>query len=301
MGPAARVDQLISVNASVGPGAAGVATDCSFDASLAPAALPARTRRIDVYDAATRAWSRFGDMPTSMSHVITAVDGRDVYFIGGYIGTGPGYQQQFGTREVWRYNVDSNTYTRLPDLPAARAGGGAAVLGRNLHYFSGNNSSRNDVGDHYVLNLDDPAAGWTTRAALPQGRSHMGYTTFGGRIYAIGGQTGNDEALTTQTAVHAYDPATDTWTARASMPRAISHISSSTFVMGGRILVAGGETAHNRPTAEVYAYDPAADAWARLTSLPAARFSGVAGAIDGLIYFTSGSSQATTYRGTPAP
>jgi N-acetylneuraminic acid mutarotase len=256
--------------------------------------------RADVYDPATNTWSRIADMPRRLTHAGTVADGRDVYFVGGYIGTGPGYQQQFGTAEVWKYNVDSDTYTRMADLPAARAGGGAAVIGRTLHYFSGNNSARQDVGDHYALNLDNPGAGWSARAALPGARSHMGYTAFAGRIYAIGGQTGNDEGLTTKNAVHAYDPATDTWTARAAMPKAISHISSATFVLGGRIVVAGGETAHNRPAADVFAYDPATDTWAALNNLPAARFSGVAAAIGDLAYFTGGSGQTTTYRGTPA-
>ena len=255
--------------------------------------------RSDVYDPATNSWTRIADMPRRLTHAGTVADGRDVYFVGGYIGTGPGYQQQFGTTEVWKYNVDTNAYTRLPDLPAPRASGGAAVLGRKLHYFSGNNSSRQDVGDHYVIDLDNLAAGWSTRAALPTARSHMGYLTLGGLIYAIGGQTGNDAGLTTKAAVHTYNPASDTWTPRASLPKAISHISSATFVMGGRIIVAGGETGHREPISDVIAYDPAADKWTTLSPLPALRFSGVAAEIGGLIYFTSGSGKSETWRGTP--
>jgi N-acetylneuraminic acid mutarotase len=256
--------------------------------------------RSDVYDPAADAWTRIADMPRRLTHAgVTAVD-RAVYFAGGYIGTGNGFEQQFGTVEVWKYDVDANSYSRMPDLPVARAGGGLVALGRELHFFSGNNSARQDVGDHYVLNLDDPAAGWSTRAALPNPRSHMGYVALGGKIYAVAGQTGNDEGLTTQTSVHAYDPATDTWTARAPLPTATSHISSATFVMGGRIVVAGGETANGSPAASVFAYDPDANSWVKLTSLPAVRFSGVAGAIDGKVYFTTGSSQRTTYVGTPA-
>lgn len=255
--------------------------------------------RSDVYDPATDTWTRIADMPTRLTHAGAAADGRDVYFVGGYIGTGPGYKQQFGTLEVWRYNVDADAYSRLPDLPAARAGGGAAVIGRTLHYFGGNDAARQDVGDHFALNLDNPDAGWSSRAALPDARSHMGYAALGGLIYAIGGQTGNDEGLTTTAAVHAYDPAADAWSPRASMPKAVSHVSSSTVVIGGRILVFGGETGHNQPIADAYAFDPAANAWATLTPLPAPRFSGVAAAIGDLLYFTSGSSKQDTFLGTP--
>jgi N-acetylneuraminic acid mutarotase len=256
--------------------------------------------RSDVYDPAANSWTQIADMPRRLTHAGVAVVGHDVYFAGGYIGIGRAYTQQFGTKEVWRYNVDDDSYTRMPDLPADRAGGGLVAVGRELHYFGGNNAARQDVADHYVLSLDDTGAGWSARAAMSGGgRSHMGYVELGGKIYAIGGQIGNDEALTTKSLVQVYDAATDTWTNKASMPKGISHISSATFVMGGRIVVIGGETAHNASIGDAYAYDPGTDKWTKLTSLPAPRFSGVAAAIDGVIYFTSGSSQRTTYRGTP--
>ena len=108
-------------------------------------------------------------------------------------------------------------------------------------------------------------------------RSHMGYVNFNDRIYAIGGQRGNDDALVAQSVVEVYDPATDTWSAKRSMPKGVNHISSSTFVMGGRILTLGGQTSHNSPIADTYAYDPDdRHVGRRLSPLPTARFSGVA-------------------------
>jgi N-acetylneuraminic acid mutarotase len=223
--------------------------------------------------------------------------GRDVYLAGGYIGTGPGFQQQFGTDEAWRYNVDANAWTPVTKLPAALAGGGLVALGNQLHYFGGNDSGRNDVAVHYVLDLDNPLA-WTSAAALPSGRSHLGYAALGGKIYAIAGQFGNDHALNTQTFVHVWDPASPgVWTQLVGIPAATSHIASSTFVFGNRIIVAGGEHDHEDSTADVYAFDTLSGTWSTLTSLPAARFSGAARAIEGVFYFTTGSSQTTTYRG----
>jgi N-acetylneuraminic acid mutarotase len=253
--------------------------------------------RSDVYDPITNAWSRLPDLPRRLTHAGVAVDGHDVYFAGGYIGTGPGYEQQFGTNEVWRFNVDTREYTRMVDLPTELAGGGLVALGRQLHYFGGNNASRNDVAVHYVLNLDNATA-WTSAAALPSGRSHLGYATLNGQIYAIGGQFGNDAALTTQNLVHVWDPASPgAWTRLANLPAATSHIASSTFVAGNRIIVAGGERDHEDPTGAVFAYDALTNTWDTLTPLPAERFSGAARAIEGVLYFTGGSSLKTTYRG----
>ena len=72
----------------------------------------------------------------------------------------------------------------------------------------------------------------------------------------------------------------------------------TTIVFGNRIITMGGETAHGVASNLVYAYDPSTNTWAAMTKLPAARFSGVAAEIDGFIYFTTGSSTTTTWKGT---
>ena len=254
--------------------------------------------RSDVYDPASNTWTKVTDMPTRLTHSGVAVVGTDVYFAGGYVGIGSsGYNQTFGVRDVRKFSTTTKTWSTLPQLPVALAGGGLVALGRTLHYFSGNNSSRNDVGNHYELNLDNTAAGWITRAALPDPRSHFGYATRGRFIFAIGGQHGNDDGLTTVQSVHRYDPLSNSWAKRADVPIAVSHIASATFVHNGKIIVAGGEIAHETPTARVYSYDTEANKWSSLGYLPAARFSGVGAAIGEIIYFTGGSSQRTTWRG----
>jgi N-acetylneuraminic acid mutarotase len=250
----------------------------------------------------TNAWSPIAPMPTRLTHAGVAVDGHDIYVAGGYIGTsstGTGWAQKFGVTDVWKYNVDTNVWSAFtPKLPKEVAGGGLVLLGRELHWVSGNNNQRQDIGDHFVLDLNNLAAGWTTATPLPSGRSHLGVVALGGKIYAVGGQFGNDELLTTQKFVHVWDPANPgVWTQLADLPTAISHIASSTFIFGDRIIVAGGETAHTKPTDLVYAYDPAKNEWAAMSKLPAPRFSGVAGEIGGEIYYTTGSSQTTTWKG----
>ena len=257
------------------------------------------TRRAFVYDPTTNAWTPIADLPKGVTHAGMATDGTDIFYAGGYIENAAQTGQIFGTREVWRYSPATNAYTALPLLPVERAGGQLVVLGGELHYFGGTNLARTqDVGDHYVLALSGGTS-WTTKASLPNPRHHMGAAVLDGFIYAIGGQHGHDDALVTQADVHAYDAATDTWTQRASLPSARGHIASATVLLGGRIVVAGGETSHGAGIAAVTAYDPALNAWTALTALPAARVSGVAGVIAGELYYTTGSGTATTYKGVP--
>jgi N-acetylneuraminic acid mutarotase/fibronectin type 3 domain-containing protein len=257
---------------------------------------------IDVYDPATDTWTSLDEpMPTPLTHIGAALEGQDIYFAGGYVGL-QGGGQIFATDEVWKFNVDSLEWTPLPPLPEARGSGGLAIIEGNLHFFAGSDIRRHDRSEHWILSLDDLEAGWRSAPALVPGRNHHAAVTLGGKIYSIGGQQGQDAAHTALELVTVWDPATSTWTEAAPLPIPLSHISASVFVMGERIIVAGGEIAHDRPVANVWAYSPSEDTWTELTSLPAPRRSGVAGTIDGEIIFTAGGNPgfaADTYRGVP--
>jgi|GEM_PF-4886558 len=268
------------------------------------------TSRAYVYNPATNVWSALAPMPPmngtgygGVTHAGLTTDGTNIYFAGGYTAGMGGTGQIFGTREVWRYNVAANTYTRLPDLPADRASGQLAYLNGALHHIGGGNKARTvDVGDHYVLPLQPLGTAWRTAAPLPNPRHHAGVAVLDGKIYYIGGQRGHDHALTTQTDVHVYNPATNAWTQVQGLPRGRGHISGATFVHDNRIFVLGGEIAHGTSVRDVTAYDPATNTWTAYTPLPAIRSSGVAGVINGTLYYTTGSSSRTTYKGTfPQP
>lgn len=257
--------------------------------------------RADVYNPTNNTWNRIKDLPNPLTHTGTAVDGRDIYLAGGYPGKPTG-GQSFATRNVWKYNVDTNTWVAMPSLPEARGSGELALLGRELHFFGGVDANRVDKEHHWVLSLDGGTS-WTPAAPLPNPRSHLGDAVIDGKIYAIGGQQGTDQNLVTQDSVHMWNPAyPDTWTTVASLPRARSHISAATFVMDNRIIVAGGEVSHGISVSDVTAYEPLSDTWTVLTPLPAPRHSGVAGNIGEQIFYTTGNNrgmQSTTYKGVP--
>jgi N-acetylneuraminic acid mutarotase len=235
-------------------------------------------------------WTQLRNMPNKgVTHAGMTNDGTNIFYAGGYIANAAWTGQIFGTKAVWRYNVAADTYTALPGLPVERAGGQLEHLNGWLHYFGGTNKARTeDVTDHWALQLSNTAAGWQRRASITNGRHHMGSAVLGGKIYAIGGQHHHDEHLVTQSTVEVYDPATDRWTTRASIPRARGHISSSTFVLSGRIVVAGGEISHGTRIADVDAYDPGSNTWVSLTPLPQTKASGVAGPYEGGFLYSGG-------------
>src|SRR5690242_17466612 len=54
---------------------------------------------------------------------------------------------------------------------------------------------------------------WTRMAPMPTKRNGLAAVTMGGTVYAVGGSQGSPVAT-----LEAYDPATNSWTSKMSMP-----------------------------------------------------------------------------------
>jgi N-acetylneuraminic acid mutarotase len=151
----------------------------------------------------------------------------------------------------------------------------------------------------------DPAAdSWKALAPLPTKRGSPVAVTVGDRMYVIGGAT----TLPGSTAVHParphysvgaveeYDPGTNTWRARASIPTPRNHATAG--VVNGKIYVIGGRvggafvSSGSSNVGIVEEYDPAADAWgAPRARMPSPRSAMASGTWGGRIYVTGGEGQ----------
>ncbi|WP_310584524.1 NPCBM/NEW2 domain-containing protein [Deinococcus sp.] len=257
------------------------------------------TSRAYRYDLAQNIWTMLAAMPAGgVTNAGITTDGRFIYYAGGNTPDSSGNGQVFGSRRVYRYDPFSDSYSRLPDLPADLGAGQLQQVGGKLHSFGGLDATRTiDLASHHVLSLTEANATWTPAAPLPQPRNNLGSAVLNGKIYAIGGQTGIDAGLVTHSSVYAYDPGTDAWSTLSSLPFGRGHISNSTFVMAGRVVVVGGETGHVVPVSDVSAYDPVTNSWQALTPLPERRASAVAAATDNQhIYITSGINPAAQFQ-----
>lgn len=113
-----------------------------------------------------------------------------------------------------------------------------------------------------ILSAQDFA--WVPRASYP-GTGTMGAFTFvlGGKGYVAGGYNGSSAT----SALWCYDPATNTWSQRASLPSARRHGTS--WTLNGKGYVVCGFNGSNQRTNTVLEYDPVADSWTTRTPLPA--------------------------------
>ncbi|MEO1235693.1 MAG: malectin domain-containing carbohydrate-binding protein [Planctomycetota bacterium] len=225
-----------------------------------------------VYDIRNDEWTRLADMPTAVNHLNVVYDEvlNQAWFVGGFKGEFPGEP----TDEAWIYDVATDTWSAGPALPDELSSGATAIVGRELHYVGGFPTRDQDgVTDHYVLDLDNLGAGWSTSVAAPIGRGHASAAVVGDTLYIFGGQNHHRSSPTDLDEVYAFDTVTDTWSRKADLPFVWSHNEPSTFVANGRVFIAGGrnrpgDSSNRNQVNDFYAYDPELDVWIRLPELP---------------------------------
>lgn len=263
------------------------------------------TRRVYSYDMATRQYKNLASLPSSAAgnHMGVATDGQNIYTVAGQIGNTYGQ----GTNTVWKYNIAANTWTQFKSLPEIRFGGAAFVINGVLHFVAGDKADRETpTADHWAINLSDPNASWVRKASLPRAADHLSHATINGKVYLFGGEHGhhglgvNDEnGYIQHNNTYQYDPATDTWTSKASLPQATSHIEGSTLVINGQAVLMGGLLDGGSPanTNKVQVYDPVTNTWKVLNTRFPKRFIGAAsGYWNGKIYLSEGYSPDETDR-----
>jgi N-acetylneuraminic acid mutarotase len=264
------------------------------------------TRTYAVYDPAANTWKVLGNLPAGMAetHLGVATDGRTIWFMGGFAGD---VRQDVDPSQVvsggfWSYTPSTGAWKRLGSMPKARGAGTLALVGRTLHYVGGNLADRvTNSADHFTYDLDTGA--WGTKKPIPDGKDHLSSVVLGGKIYVLGGEHGHDELQDQQRDAHVYDPATDSWRSIANLPIAKSHDEWGTFVLDGRIVMAGGQIVKQDATANVVAYDPSTNRWTTLPSLPAPRQGAVVQPVGNVVVITGGAvrpaqPKATTWKGT---
>ena len=224
------------------------------------------TDQTAVYDPDADTWTKIAPLPIPVTHVGSAIVDRQVWLVGGFAVLG--FNQAID--HVYIYDVDANTWSVGPSLPEVRSAGALVRLGRKLHYISGLKNRNDGVVDHFVLDLDEPGGPqtWNTLAPIPETSNHLSGIAVGGKIYAIGGQVNHDIDPFDVDFSYEYDPVTDSWTQKASMPIPRSHMEPGTFVIDGKIILVGGKDGTFTCSDRVSSYDPKTDTWTELFTVP---------------------------------
>lgn len=182
-------------------------------------------------------------------------------------------------------------WTSMPADLVVRRDAAAVALDEQVYVIGG---SRQDLGmfpgptTPIVARFDPATATWAEMAPLAVSRSAFAAAVVDGRILAIGGLSRPPLSGSFLVAtVEQYDPATNVWSPRASLPTARHRIAAAT--LGGRVYVVGGLTGSEfEPLATVESYDPVADTWRAEPSLLHSRHGARAAAFGGRLVVAGG-------------
>lgn len=207
-------------------------------------------RDVDAYNPATNAWTSRADMPVRRGATnIPAVLNGKVYVTGGVNSVGR------ATRTVLIYTPATNTWARSADsLPQAMVYSQTAALGGKLYVQAGYRLYRYDPSLHT----------WKRLASVPHDHGRGAAGVINGRWYVAGG--GNHRYG--QRWVDVYDPATNTWATKASMPT-IDYPAIG-VVRGGKLYAIGQR---------VQVYDPVTNRWSTRATMSEPRTEVAAGTI----------------------
>ena len=179
-----------------------------------------------------------------------------------------------------------NFWESKAEMPTARGGFGVAVVNGKIYAIGGYNL---DSGYLSTNEEYDPATDtWTTKEPMPTPRTDLAIAVYQNKIYVIGGHRLVPSGYEVFGTNEVYDPLTDTWETKTSMPTNRSMLRAN--VVDGKIyLIGGGYPTYlgigRRDTNEVY--DPLTDSWTTKTPMPTAEFLYASAVVDNKIYVMS--------------
>ncbi len=171
----------------------------------------------------------------------------------------------------------------ISKAPLPRSISGLAILDERIYGFARSAT--------YEYN---PATDtWLSKSPMPSPRSSFGTAVHQDKIYLIAGleKTDLNGVATCSSANQAYDPLTDSWENKASLPTAREQLEAN--VVGDKIYLIGGRTGGQYSTSvglnEVY--DIATDTWTTKTPMPYPVVAYASAVVDGKIYVMGGQGE----------
>jgi N-acetylneuraminic acid mutarotase len=184
---------------------------------------------VEAYDPVTDTWTIKRPMPTPRVHTSVGVIGGLIYVVGGWM-------YEIGTvATVDAYDPATDTWISKASLPEIRSAK-IAVIDGMLYAIGGEGVDGYSLG---TVEAYDPATDtWTPRQSMPNSRGAFGIGVINGAIYVAGGANSSDSSFTYLSNLDRYDPRTDTWSERASMPAARFNFNAT--VVDGVFYAPGG-------------------------------------------------------------
>lgn len=219
---------------------------------------------VQVYDPRADKWQIAAPLPTPLNHLTAAAANGKIYVIGGQTSESSDPVKAGFVNTVYEYDPAQNKWTTRAPMPTSRGGGAAAVVDGKIYVAGG----RPPAGHHFAV-YDPKSDAWTARPDLPTQRNHLAAGAFDGKVYVFGGRFGGGFRSETTGAVEMYDPKTNAWTKKGSLPKPRGGVNG--IFANGCFHLFGGEGNPDHPY-HVFPdhdyYNPVSDTWHRLDPMP---------------------------------
>ncbi|HEX6310135.1 MAG TPA: kelch repeat-containing protein [Acidimicrobiia bacterium] len=193
------------------------------------------------------------------------------------------------TRDVLLFDVETEQWSRGPDLPGPRDHAALAALDGDLYLVGGFTTGLGGATAE-VWKLDAADGEWVAVAGMGTPRGALGAVAIDGRLLAVGGvdAAGRDLASTEW-----YDPASDVWTRGPDLSRTRQHVG---VTARGRTAYAIGGRAPNLDSVERLRFRGGRPrgVWDEAPSLGYSRSGHGAAVIDGTVCTAGGEEPAGT-------
>ena len=173
-------------------------------------------------------------------------------------------------------------WTRVADMTTAVHVGYGESVGDDFYSFGGftstaGGSAASNTVQKYVKATDT----WTTPTTMPQGgRGELIAAKLpNGQIYVGGGTSVYLDGGSCQSQVYWYNPDTNTWTAKNSLPFAWAD-ARVVVLSNGKLLICGGRNAAGAFISAAYLYNHVDDSYTAVTSMTTARSNFAAVVLD---------------------
>ena len=176
----------------------------------------------------------------------------------------------------------AGTWAKRAPLPTARQEVAVAALGELIYVIGGFGAAAEPVATVEAYDVAEDR--WQARSPYRMPVHHAAAAVVGGRLYVVGGYTGGRVGWSRLASLHEYDPARDTWIARAAMPTPRGALAVA--VVGDRLHALGGDADGVTGVHEVY--DPRSDRWTSAATMPTARDHLAVVAVGGRVWALGG-------------
>lgn len=253
-------------------------------------------------------WTNIAPFPEPHEEVLGQAANGKLYVFAGLV-SAPVWQP---VGMVYEYDPGANKWTKKKPMAMPAHHVSFTELNGKIYVFGGFVGVHSGPAAWIPINnafeYDPVADSWKELAPMPTRRGAGVAAAVDGKIYVIGGATiapdAKEQFLNFKTpqnvvgTVEEYDPKTNTWRARASMPTprnhcAVAAVNGKIYVIGGRIGAAYISLGTDISLVETY--DPVRDSWTAVlpARMPTARSALAYGVYNGHILIAGGELQDT--------